>query len=254
MKIGDTVLFLEGREQMRFTATATVARVTPIQSGGAEEAKLTQVELEGVAALPEGLDLDTFRYSLTIVRNTVKPYVHFRRGYRLLPHEDFETIEKGEPFIARSGYFDLLSALPRSLRAAFEAEQILLGEEGRTRVRFRDRLERLYAFIDRRVLAVGRLLSELAEVLSQVELDRAPMEHWFVSEGDGIREGLVSQPDDLFSQLLRFAGLWEVLVGEDGDRAQVEERDIVSDAMRVLDLPDRRPIEARFERLFAAAA
>lgn len=253
MSVGDTVLFLEmGGEQMRFTATARIVRIVPFQSESVEEPKLTKVELKSPVSLPEGLNLDTLWYSLTIVRNTSKPDVHFRRGYRLLPQEDFETIKKGDPFLARSGYFELLNALPQSLRAAFEAEQVLLAGQARERVTFRERLERLYAFIDQRVLAVDRLLRELAEVTAELDLDGAPIEHWFVSEPDPA-EGLAARPDGLAVQLQRFEELRAALTGDADDQIANGGRDFIDETLRQLDLSERRPIEARFERLFAAA-
>ena len=215
--------------------------------------KLTKIELDAAAALPEGLDLDALWYSLTVVRNTRKPHVHFRRGYRLLPLEDFETIKGGEPFIARSGYFELLNALPQSLRAAFESEQILAAGEGRERVSFRERLERIYVFIDQRVLAVGRLLHELADVIATVHLDGGPIEHVFASDAEPTKGGFTSRPDDLAFQLRRFARLREVLTAEVSDQSVNEQRDLIGDTLRQLDSSERRSSEARFERLFAAA-
>lgn len=252
MSAGDTVLLLEGRNQRRFTATAIVLRVVHIQSDGADEAMFTKIELGSATALPEGLDLDALWYSLTIVRNTSRPNVHFRRGYRLLPLDDFETIRNGEPFIARTGYFELWNSLPPSLKAAFESEQILLAGGGREREGFRQRLERLYKFIDKRVLAVGRLLHALEEVAGALNLDGAPVEHWFAAETEA-SPGVAARPDNLAVQLRRFAGLREVLTGEAGGQSANKERDLIGDAIRRLDIPDRQPIEHRFERLFAAS-
>jgi len=252
MSIGDTVLFLEGWEEKRFTATAGIARIVEIEGAGAEEMKLTKVELVDEVVLPEALDLDSMWYSLTIVRNTTRPHLHFRRGYRLLPQEDFYTIKKGEPFVARSGYFELLNALPQSLRVSFESEQILRAGEMRKRAGFRERLERLYAFIDQRVLAVGRLLHELAQEITKVDLGDAPIDHRFVSEPDPI-QGFAARPDELESQLRRFAGLWEILAKRLDDQALPGKRDLIGDTLRQLDVPERRQTEARFERLFAAA-
>jgi len=254
MGIGDTVLFLEGWEQVRFTATATIARIIPIEGDGAEDVKLTEVELEGASVLPEELDLDTMWYSLTIVRNTTRPHVHFCRGYRLLPKADFETIKKGEPFIARSGYFELLNALPPSLRAEFDAEQLLMAAgDAHERVRFREKFERLHVFIEQRVLAVGRLLHDLADVIVRVDLDGGPIEHVFASDAEPSKDGFASRFDDLASQLQRFARLREVLTEEIGEQAVNEQRDIIGDTLRHIDSPEGRSVETRFERLFADA-
>jgi len=204
--------------------------------------------------LPEELDLDTMWYSLTIVRNTTRPHVHFCRGYRLLPKADFETIKKGEPFIARSGYFELLNALPPSLRAEFDAEQLLMAAgDAHERVRFREKFERLHVFIEQRVLAVGRLLHDLADVIVRVDLDGGPIEHVFASDAEPSKDGFASRFDDLASQLQRFARLREVLTEEIGEQAVNEQRDIIGDTLRHIDSPEGRSVETRFERLFADA-
>jgi hypothetical protein len=119
-------------------------------------------------------------------------------------------------------------------------------------VTFRERLERLYAFIDQRVLAVDRLLRELAEVTAELDLDGAPIEHWFVSEPDPA-EGLAARPDGLAVQLQRFEELRAALTGDADDQIANGGRDFIDETLRQLDLSERRPIEARFERLFAAA-
>src|SRR5262245_50391951 len=210
MTDGDTVVFLEGWDQKRFTSIAKIVRVMQIEGTLAGEKKLTKVELEPGVALPEDLDLDVMWYSLTIVRNTTQPQVHFRRGYRLLPNEDFETIRRGETFVARSGYFELLNALSRSLRAVFESEQILFSGEVRGRARFRERLGRLYSFVDQHVLAVGRLLQDLETEIAKVDLGDDAIDHMFVFEAGTVR-GFAARADELDSQLRLFAGLHEEL-------------------------------------------
>jgi hypothetical protein len=216
---------------------------------------MTKVELDHTGELPEGLDLEVMQFSLTIVRNTRAPHVHFRRGYRLLPNADFDTLKGAEAFVARTGYFELLNALPSALRATFEADAILssMGEQRRTP--YRTRLQRLHLFLDQRVFSAGRLLDVIDAMASELALTDAgdvSLGHLFAGEPD-IASGRIPTSDDLTSQVRRFAGLKKELVGPLTDEEESAANDVILKILAELDRPERRRVEARFEGLFAAA-
>jgi hypothetical protein len=218
----------------------------------AEDKRRTIVELEEIVDFAEGLNFDDMRYSLTFVRNTRAPWVHFRRGYRLLPEHDFETLSLGEPFVARTGYFELINSLPDELKAEFEAEIILDPPAASGDGIYRRRLERLHSFLYQRVFRAGELLTRthsLAMKLGLRDADGVLVEHVFADEAldpDGQRAAV----DSLRVQAQRFEGLRSELVRPLKDEQAVEGRDVVEAILEVLGRPERRQAETRFDRLF----
>src|SRR5262245_14915443 len=91
MAAGDIVVFLEPGKPRRFGRVGKIVRVDSTRSEPAEMLRTT-IELAPLSELPPDLDLETMQYSLTIVRNTQNPTVHFRRAYRLLPTVDYHTL------------------------------------------------------------------------------------------------------------------------------------------------------------------
>lgn len=253
MAIGDVVVFLEGDDPQGFRATATIARVLPIEGRDPEERRTTKVELEPAVELPEHLGLEIMRYSLTIVRNTKSPAVHFRRGYRLLPQADVETLKAGETFVARAGYFELLNALPPELRAAFEAQQVLARVGESKPATFEENLKRIYTFLDQRVFSVGRLLEAIDHVardLALADSNGNALEHQFESDDEPVT-GVANRTDELSAQVQRFSGLRQELFRSFLEGSVVVERDTILRVLDEIQIQERRSIEARFERVFA---
>jgi hypothetical protein len=250
----DGIVFIQAFDRFQFTGTANIAEVQLMDLSEDETGQkhVCKISVEDVRHLVEPLDVDVMWYSLTIVRNLVKPWLHFRRGYRLLPAVDFETIVKGQPFVARSGYYELLNALPPSLKAAYQAEEILSANGGRLHSSFRRSLERLHAYVDERVVAVGRLLASIGELAAALQLGDGAVEHTFVSSPD---EGgrLAGRADELGAQLRRFAKLQQALGIDPLGRDGIEQPDAVVKAVHELDAPELQRAELRFERIFAAA-
>jgi hypothetical protein len=252
--VGDVVVFLEGLDSMRFSGTAKVTRVIAFEGQVEDDKQMTKVELEHTGELPEGLDLEVMQFSLTIVRNTRKPRVHFRRGYRLLPNADFETLKGAEAFVARTGYLELLNALPSALRATFEADEILFAMGGPRRTPYRTRLQRLHLFLDQRIFSAGRLLDSIDAMASELALTDArnvSLGHLFAGEPD-TTSGRIPTPDDLTSQVRRFAGLKKELLRPLANEEESAAEDVILKTLAEIDRPERRRVEARFERLFAA--
>ena len=238
---------------MEFRGTAKVSQVIASDVLPEEEKRITKVLLDRTADLPEGLDLTVMQYSLTLVRNTRSPHVHFRRGYRLLPKVDFETLKGAEAFVARTGYFELINALPQTLQASFAAEEILSASSDPRRTAYRVRLDRLYSFLDQRVFAVGRLLEAVDAAVRNLGLTNAEgvaLEHLFVDEVQTAYGGTLPA-DNLAAQVRRFAGLNKEFASPLTDEQPLTEKDVVLQILEELDRPERRTVEARFERLFA---
>jgi hypothetical protein len=254
MAVGDGMVFLEGFNHFQFTGTAQIVEVRETEfvkddEGGRKY--VVKIALKDMTPFSDPLALDVMWYSLTIVRNLERPWLHFRRGYRLLPAVDFESIKRGERFVARSGYYELLNALPPSLRAAYQAEEILAANGRRTRASFRQLLERLHTFIDERVLAVGRLLRDIGGLASKLRLGHEALEHTFTSEPNEVRRP-DGRPDELGIQLFRFAKLQEALRTEPKEGGGPDDQDAVVAAIRELESPERQRAELRFERIFAS--
>lgn len=255
LAVGDAVVFLEGSEARVFRRTAKVTRVIPFEGQSSAEKRMTKVELELTDDLPAGLELEVMQYSLTVVRNTRSPYAHFRRGYRLLPKADFETLKSAEAFVARTGYFELLNALPRTLRATFEAEEILSGRGDIRTTPYRARLERLHSFLDHRIFAAGQLLAKLdaaANELALTDPEGVSLGHVFTDDEERTT-GRTASADELAAQVQRFTGLRRELAQPLADEGMVTDRDVVLKILEDLDQPERRVAEARFERLFVSA-
>lgn len=253
LSIGDRVLFLEG-EPAVFGHLATINEVSSDAGESPESTaaapffrKPTTYVLSNVERLDDPLSLDEARFSLTIVRNTLKPWVHFRRGYRVLPSIDFDSVVRRETFVARTGYFELLNSLPASLRLIFQSEQVLMSEPRS----YLERLQRLHAFLDSRVFEAGRLLRSIEEAVRSLQLksDNAePVAHLFAAESDGssAKDG---QSDDLDAQLRRFGRLYELLDSHSRDMKQPPPDYIAAVIQELMDSDTNRS-ERRFERVF----
>ena len=171
IKEGDVVVFVTGSsDEDRFSWVATVSERQEIPKPG-EETTATRFELMNHAELPMDSDIGQLRYSLGFVWNTHQPRRHFRRGYRAIGEQDFETLTVGVPFVARTAYYELLGALPDVMRAEFEALEVINAASTRESDSFASRLERLRVFLKARVVAAGRLILEIHESIQALALD-----------------------------------------------------------------------------------
>ncbi len=253
LSIGDRVLFLEG-EPAVFGHLATISEISSDAGESAESTaaapllrKPTTYVLSNVEKLDDPLSLDEARFSLTIVRNTLKPWVHFRRGYRVLPSIDFESLVRRETFVARTGYFELLNSLPAKLRLIFQSEQVLMSEPRS----YLERLQRLHTFLDTRVFEAGRLLRSIEEAVRSLQLksDNAqPVAHLFAAESNGSAT-IDGQPDDLDAQVRRFGRLYELLDSHSRDMKQPPMDSIEAVIQELMD-SNTNQTERRFERVF----
>jgi len=266
IKAGDViVLMTKVRQKGVFSKYTTVSgvEVSKVKKLPGEITVKTKVFLTGWESLSNtdgsSSEVDVFNYSLTFVRNLLRPNLHFRRGYRILPVHDFETIQRGEAFVARTGYFELLNALPVTMRKKFLGEELLSTSSNA----FVARLSRLNEFINIRVLSVGSLLSELNSVIRETSIqdeDGNLPDHLFVDGTAENNQTARSDGDNIFIQEKLFNDLnqslkkplsEEILGDEDFD---TNDTDVLAQILIELKKPARRLIEQRFENLFKAAS
>src|SRR6267143_4421441 len=96
IKPRDRLLLLSSLlERPAFTHRATVGSVEEVK---AEEdgLRVYRLTVDKWQPLDRAIERDEFRYSLTVVRNLEKPFLHFRQGYRRLPESDYISIREGE--------------------------------------------------------------------------------------------------------------------------------------------------------------
>lgn len=113
IKEGDSVISLTGSgSDAKFKWHSVVERrVQPAQFIPEEMNKFVY-QLGARAKLEEELSLDDMAYTLTKIKRTRAPSLHFRLPYTSLPKPDFEAIKAGQIFWSRTalGYF--LGRLP----------------------------------------------------------------------------------------------------------------------------------------------
>jgi hypothetical protein len=242
IKEGDRLVLLAAPGiQPTFTHVATVNRIRMFQE---EDVRLYNVEVDDWSALDRQVARDEFRYSLTIVRNLERPYLHFLRGYRLLPESDYEAIVRGEPFLARSAYMELFLALPNSLQRTFRAENLALETE---RAPYAERLRALFLFLDERVLEVGRLLREIGDSwhqLSALEDQGFSLRPYFVDEDHE------KVPYDILAQAKVFEDLQKELSPSVAPEREQEGESLFSLITQELQTESRRQSEGIFEEAF----
>jgi hypothetical protein len=163
-----------------------VIRAAKLPARDPAEATVTQVDVEAWEQLTEPSSLNELRYSLTFVRNMNQPWHHFRRGIRQLPSHDFATIVSGEIFVARTGYFELLRAIPDSMQQEFTIERLRQSNAPHDNPTYAQRFNALRDFIARRIESVGYLLAQLAVTADRLVVqagDTLRVRHAFVHEG-----------------------------------------------------------------------
>jgi hypothetical protein len=249
---GDTIVtFSNAGGEAKFLDSATVTTVETQSPVDADRNRVTLVSVDAWRPLKEAVDLKNLLFSLTFVRNFAKPMLHFRRGYRTLPANDYETIMSGEVFVSRTLYYTLLHALPDTMRTAFQIERLLVPVVTRAGARFDELLRRLEEFIADRILSVGDVTIQLSRAIEECELVDAngkSLEHEF-RDDPGKAGNIPVQPDNIAEQADRFESLREILgqnaTGADGGGFA---RSILSHST-----PDALPSEGRFERLFVGS-
>lgn len=239
-----------------FTHTTKVRTTEQLKSATTDELGVTEILVEEWSPLRRTVELALLRYSLRFIWNVEKPYLHFRRGYRILPDQDFDTIVAGEPFIARTMYFELLNALPVPMRRTYEAEQLLGVPEVKSEFIFAERATVLYEFINKRVLLAGNLLMALDEIIKSAELvteDGSQILHALYD--DDVEDGPnARRPDNIATQAESFRMLrGELDQALDADSGTLGE-DAIWQILGEMRQPHRFTLERRFEVLFQEAA
>jgi len=138
----------------------------PLEEPSKPGVKHFKVEVDTWVTI-EGSLLADLLFSLTFIKNVHKPSLYLRRGYRSLHESDFTTIVQGDVFLARTAYFELLTALPSDTQLAFQVSQLLSGTSDAP---FVDQLQQLQLFIDEQVLSIGRALVDLTERIERFDL------------------------------------------------------------------------------------
>jgi hypothetical protein len=120
---GDVLLFTEGRGlSLRFVGFSEVIEVEreQLQEEGVALSRVT-VTVRQPSPLPEDSRLSRFMYSLTIVSNFWRPWLHLRHRSRL-PAVDFERLQQQRIVWDRTVFFGLLRELPSKWREFLEHE------------------------------------------------------------------------------------------------------------------------------------
>jgi hypothetical protein len=253
IKDGDTIVtFTYMGRDAEFKDSGKVVGVSHSDAKDEDGYFRTRVSVSEWSPLKEAVDLKSVLYSLTFVHNLEKPYLHFYRGYRSLPTEDFETIISGEVFVSRTAYYTLLEALPHSLQIAFQIQQLLEPPLRRTNTRFDEQLRRLEQFIADRVISIGNQIIELNRTIEQCEFharNGSKLKHCIVDETQ-LSRAVPTRPDDIARQ----ANLFEVLQDTARKYQETVNPELVS-ALIIFRGSNRAtlPTESRFERLFFRA-
>jgi hypothetical protein len=164
---GDVLILLN--EEYVFTHIAEVVETAPLRGSvqDPDMRKTTEITHSGWRALDAPVEFELFTSSLTFVTNRERPYLHLRLGYRTLADADLETIQGGEPFLAREAYLALLGALPESLKRTYLAEQLLAQGAG-NEAPYEQRTISLLQFIESRILKIGEMIVVLDEEWEEV--------------------------------------------------------------------------------------
>lgn len=249
---GDQLYFLtslHGEIHARATVTSSAQEVSETNAARASASApiipvVFAIATSGVEELPQPLEIDALRYSLTIVRKLENPEAHFRRGYRSLPKEDVDTITSGEAYISRTAFYELYFAIPRSLRAKFDFHEEMLQPSSRDT---KARLRRLNSFLEDTVYAAGDMLEDLSRSIASLELG---FSHQF--DGAQIEKGLDLPSDSVEVQTARFRELREAL--RRSPARGNEPTNLVDDILSEISEGPLRESEIRFQRRFRGRA
>ncbi len=233
-----------------FTHTAKVRHVEHKQIEKQDEGGfvLTTVSIEEWKPIDGSPELDTMAFSLTFVQNLERPLLHFRKGYRTLPEVDFETILRGQPFLSRTAYFELLNAVPQEIRLTFQSMEFLRPSQARRNDRYAERLARLWHYIVEQVVIVGDSLIELDALIHQTEIfqsDNHQIEHRITEEG-GLRTDSIEVQAGAFRAFKAQMRRHESESPDAGGSSQ----DLVGEILMAA-RTDHAAYEERFERIFA---
>jgi hypothetical protein len=243
---GDTILFLKSASGELFENFAKVTDVRQAEKTDDDGKRETTYSVSKIKGASPDVDIDSLKFSLTFVRNLAHPRLHFRRGYRSVSAQDLRTIENGEAFLARTAYYELLGSLPSTLRASFEADEIIgAAKKGGLSFEYRSRLQRLNEFIEVRILSVGKRLGEINQSLELLNFN-ADFEHCFVADDTDVR----TRADLLSVQVDRFSNLNEALNTPLIADAKLEQTNVIQQLLQELDRQERKISESRFEREF----
>ncbi|CAM8637041.1 hypothetical protein MCEZEM1_00068 [Comamonadaceae bacterium] len=244
--VGDTILFLKSASGELFENFAKVTGLRQAEMADDMGIASTAFSVSKIKGASPGVDIDSLKFSLTFVRNLTNPKLHFRRGYRSVSAQDLRTIESGEAFLARTAYYELLGSLPETLRASFEADEIIgAAQMGGLSNEYRYRLERLNEFIEIRILSVGQMLGEINESLDLLNFND-DFEHCFVANDTDMR----TRADSLTVQVDRFGHLNDALNTPLSADARLEKTNVIQQLIQELDRQERKTSESRFEREF----
>jgi hypothetical protein len=167
---------------------------------------LHRIGLAETKALTENNVLGDLAYSLRLVFRYIKPYKHFESQYRKLPKEDFETIEKGMLYVARTGFGKLINAIPRENRLEFT---LLAMKEWNTidfrKVPYLEGLDFLQAYISQNFLQKGRILVGIKQLLSErlSQVEGLQVQQVGFTDSDGKEDNVYTQAtyfEELFKQ------------------------------------------------------
>ena len=246
IRVGDTVLFIKsasGELYENFAKVNAVQQAAKVDDG---ESRATTFSVSKIKGASPDVDIDSLKFSLTFVRNLSNPRLHFRRGYRSVSGQDLRTIANGEAFLARTAYYELLGSLPSTLRASFEADEIVgVAQKGSLSLEFRSRLQRLNEFIEIRIFSIGKILGAINQNLESLDLN-AEFEHCFVDD-DG---DMPNRADLLSVQLDRFKNLNDALNTPLIANEKPAQLNVIQQLLQELDQNERKISEGRFEREF----
>ena len=210
--------------------------------------------------------VEDLQFSLTFIRNVYRPWLYLRRGYRSLREPDFETIVGADVFLSRTAFFELLVALPADTRLEFEILQLRAHSPGQS---FESQLRQLQAFIEQRVLSVGRTLLGLQYSLSELDArdqNGERVRHVFSGEvvpddasepAESLQHALaLRQPDVVEDDIAQQAELFRPLLHpvDRTDDVPVVFDDLLRDLLEAVAAPTQRAVEARLQRAFEAEA
>ncbi len=254
VSFGDRLVLLEvSASSQKFTHHTRVIGASKLPARESTEAAIAQVDVESWEQLSEPLSLEDLRYSLTFLTNREQPWLHLRRGIRHLPSHDFETILSAEIFVARTGYFGLLGAIPDSMQREFAIERLQQIKGMHHNPTYAQRFNELRGFIARRIEAVGYQLAQLARTADQLAMkaeDDFRVKHAYVREGADERQESRSI-DYLDLQLRSFQRYFRSLKEQSLVEPNGFFANIFDEIEKELASRDHLPREREFEWLFA---
>jgi hypothetical protein len=224
--IGDQYHFLEQKKKTYlFSHTGVIEKVTDPSILPYTDSELRKNEENAAKKLPPvkqtylhriGLAetrpltdnnlLADLAYSLKLVYRYIKPHKHFESQFRKLPRPDFETINKGMLYVARTGFGKLINSIPRENRLEFT---LLAMKEWNTidfrKVPYLEGLDFLQAYISQNFLQKGRILVGIKELLSErlSQVGGLQVQQVGFTDSDGKEDNVYTQAtyfEELFAQ------------------------------------------------------